>query len=151
MSDLNRNISTTWRWARGDLWEKLWWWSARPSSPCLTPRFWSHYSIEDQRSCVVYNFPNSTKQDSDGFFLSLAWTLGEVLVINSTPALFFFFFIDVEISSRNQLHFLGQDQSTVTVSEPSLTSCVLALLPDRFSHYAWTASSAHFSLGRGCI
>ena len=62
-------------------------------------------------------------------FSSRARILGECSKIHFPPAAFFFFF-EVEISSRTLIPLFGQDQSTVgqraetTVAECSLTSCV---------------------------
>ena len=49
----------------------------------------------------------------------------------------------------HQFQSLSRGQTTVAqraeriVAERSMTSCVRALFPDRFPHYAWTAKSAH--------
>ena len=60
------------------------------------------------------------------------------------------FLLKWRLSRANKFHFLGQGQSTVaqraetTMDECSLASCVCTRFPDRFPHYACTATwSAH--------
>ena len=73
-------------------------------------------------------------------FSSLARIWGECLAIHFPTCAFFFFFFEVEISSRTLIPPSGQDQSTVaqrvktTVDERSLTSCVYVRFPDGFPH-----------------
>ena len=75
-------------------------------------------------------------------FSSLAWTLGEGSTIHSSPVLFFFFFFEVEISSRTLIPLFMP--GSVHSSSASLNDCVRVLpddlrvssFPDRFPHYA---------------
>ena len=85
-------------------------------------------------------------------FASLAKSLREGLTIHSPSALLFFFF-KVEISSRTNSTFLGNDQSKMaqwaetTMNKCFLTSYMWACFPDdRFPHYAWSAKSAHSNI-----